>query len=431
MKKEDAIRQYNAAGEAVNKALDAIQAASAEDMPTAEKSFRDAQAEFKRCEANRAALEGVEATKRFAPVPTEDPNVLGMDAKEVRAYSMVRAINAMATGDWRGAELEREASDEIAKRTGKPARGIYIPADVQREKRAMGTGSAGAGGALVQTDLLEGSFIELLRNKMVVKQAGATVLSGLVGNIAIPRQTAGGTFYWVGSDGAPTGSQPSVDQVTMSPKVGGAYTDIGRSLLLQSSVDVESMVRNDLATVVALGIDLAALNGTGADNEPKGLAKITGVAPVHAGDGTNGAAASLQTIIDLETAVAAANADMGKLAYITNAKVRGKLKSTPKVSGYPSYIWETGTDAPLNGYNAFVSNQVPSNLTAGTAVADCSQIFYGNWSDLIVGQWGTLDLMVDPYTGSTSGTVRVVALQDVDIATRHAESFSVASDVVA
>ena len=115
------------------------------------------------------------------------------------------------------------------------------------------------------------------------------------------------------------------------------------------------------------------------------------------------------------------------MGYLTNAKVRGKLKTTSKVSGQNGFIWEDGM---LNGYKASVSNQVPSNLTKGTSSGVCSAIIFGNWSDLIIGQWGTLDLMVDPYSGSTSGTVRVVALQDVDIAVRNAVSFSAMLDAL-
>jgi hypothetical protein len=123
-----------------------------------------------------------------------------------------------------------------------------------------------------------------------------------------------------------------------------------------------------------------------------------------------------------------ANADVGTLAYLTNAKVRGKLKGTSKVSGQNGFVWEAG-NTPLNGYRCGVTNAVPSNLTKGTGT-NLSAILFGNFADLVIGMWGTLDLMVDPYTGSTAGTVRVVALQDVDVAVRHVESFATMVDAV-
>jgi len=361
-----------------------------------------------------------------APVPTAD---IGMTEKEARSYSFLRAINALANpGDRKAQEaaaFEREASDAFAAKYGRAATGFFVPTEVQR--RDLNVATATAGGNVVATNLLAASFIDLLRNKMVLTDLGAQFLSGLVGNIAIPRATGGATAYWVAESGAPTESQQAFDQVPLSPKTVGAFTDISRKLLLQSSIDVEGFVRNDLATVIALAIDLAAINGSGASNQPTGILNTVGIGSVAGG--TNGAAPTWQHMIDLETAVALANADVGTMAYLTNAKVRGKLKTTQKVATYgDDFVWSE--DGTVNGYTAVVSNQVPSNLTKGTSSGVCSAILFGNFADLIIGQWGALDLTVDPYTGSTSGTVRVVALQDVDIAVRHAESFAAMKDAL-
>jgi hypothetical protein len=240
------------------------------------------------------------------------------------------------------------------------------------EKRDLTIGVLAQGGYLKATDLLAQSFIELLRNKMMVQVAGAWVLTGLVGDIAIPRQTGGATAYWVSEGNPPTEADQAVDQVALAPKTVGAFTDISRKLLLQSSIDVEAFVRNDLASVLALAIDLAALHGSGTAPEPKGIVNQTGVTA--------------------------------------------------------QFVWESNAGAtPVNGYRALVTNQVKSDLTKGTG-QNLSAIFFGNWRDLIIGQWGTLDILVDPYTGGTTGTVRVIAFQDVDVAVRHGESFSVVVD---
>lgn len=359
------------------------------------------------------------------PVPTAD---IGLSDKEVRRYSFLRAMNALANPTDRKAQelaaFEREASEAVASKIGKSARGLFVPTDVQ--KRDLTVTPATAGGHTVATNLLVGSFIDLLRNKMSVTAMGAQFLGGLVGNIAIPRQAGGATHYWVAESGSPTESQAAFDQVTMSPKTVGAYSDISRKLLLQSSLDVEAFVRNDLATAVALGIDAAALNGLGtqASNQPRGILQTSGIGDVAMG--TDGGALTWAAVVALETAVAIANADVGALGYLTNAKVRGALKTTSKVSGQNGFIWDGGE---VNGYGAGISNQVPSNLTKGTG-QNLSALLFGNWADLIIGQWGTLDLLVDPYSNSTSGTVRVVALQDVDVAVRHAESFAAIRDVL-
>ncbi len=358
------------------------------------------------------------------PLPTAD---IGMDKREVQKYSLMRAINALANptdaAAQRAAAFERECSEAVASKMGKAARGFFIPSEVQR--RDLNVGTASAGGNLVATDLLTGSFIDILRNAMVIDRLGARMLTGLVGNIAIPKQTGAATAYWVAESGSPTESQQAFGQVTMSPKTVGAYTDISRRLILQSSMDVEGMVQTDLATVLGLAIQQAAISGSGSSNQPSGI--LTQVTPSVVG-GTDGAAPTWANLIELETDVAVANADVGTLGYLTNAKVRGKLKGTPKVSGQDTFIWEGG-DFPVNGYQVGITNAVPSNLTKGSG-NNLSAIIFGDFSSLIVGMWGSLDLMVDPYSNSTSGTVRVVALQDVDIALRHAESFATMVDAV-
>lgn len=360
------------------------------------------------------------------PLPTAD---IGMSDKEVKQFSVVRAINALANPQdqaaQRAAAFEFEASNEVGKKMGKAARGFFVPAEVQ--KRDLTVGAPTAGGNLVATELLSGSFIDLLRNAMVIDRMGVRMITGLVGQIAIPKMTGAATAYWVAENTAPTESQQTVGQVTMSPKTVGAFTDISRKLTLQSSISVEQMVNQDLATVLGLAIQQAAINGSGASNQPSGL--LTLITPSVIG-GTNGLAPTWAHIVGLETNVAVGNADMGTLGYLTNTKVRGKLKTTEKfasTSGMPVYA--DGSE-PLNGYRAGITNAVPSNLTKGTSSGVASAIIFGNFADLVIGMWGSLDIMVDPYTGSTAGTVRVVALQDVDVAVRNVESFATMVDAL-
>ena len=292
--------------------------------------------------------------------------------------------------------------------------------------RDLVVGTSTAGGNLVATELLASSFIDILVAQMKVMAMGSTVLTDLQGNIAIPRATAGSTGYWVAENGAPTESQQAFDQVALTPKTAGAFVDYSRRLLLQSSIAVEAFVRMDIARTIALLIDLAAIAGTGASNQPRGILNTSGIGSVAGG--TNGLAPTWDNIVDLESAVANANAPTGSLGYLTNTKVRGRLKRTQQFSGTNGMpIWQ-GNE--LNGSRAEVSNQVPSNLTKGTSSGVCSAIIYGNWSDLLIGMWGGLDVMVDPYTGSSAGTKRVVALQDVDVSVRYAASFSSMQDAL-
>jgi HK97 family phage major capsid protein/HK97 family phage prohead protease len=333
---------------------------------------------------------------------------IGLSQKEARNFSWLRAINYLANPADRAAReaaaFEIEASDAASAKLGRQSRGITIPQDVLTRDLTVGTASAG--GNLVATELLAGSFIDLLRNASALDQAGATVLTGLTGNVAIPRQSGAATSYWVAESGAPTESQQTVDQVTMQPRTVAAYTDYSRRLTLQSSIDVENMVRKDLARVLALKIDYAGLYGTGTNSEPLGLKNTTGI-------GTEDFAANTPTfaeVVALESDVANANALLGSPVYLMNAAMRGALKTKVKDAGSGQFVYEGGE---VNGYRGLVSNQVASN-----------DLWFGNFADLLIGYFSGLDLMVDPYSNSTSGTVRVVAMQDVDIAIRHPESFS-------
>lgn len=361
------------------------------------------------------------------PKPTAD---IGMTDKEVRRFSVVRALHALANpgnaAARNAAAFEFEASAAAAKAMSREAQGIMLPYDVLRASDLI-KATASKGGNVVATELLSGSFIDLLRHNMVLSKLGVVNLAGLVGDIAIPKQTGAATAYWVAEDGAPNNSGQTLGQVTMTPKTLGAFTDISRKLLLQASIDVESMVQSDLAKVLALAIQQAAINGTGASNQPKGILGGHVANPTIVG-GTNGAAPTWEHIVGLETAVSVANADVGTLGYLTNAKVRGKLKTTSKVSGQNGFIWENG-DTPLNGYGCAVTNAVPSNITKGTGT-NCSAAVFGNFADLVIGMWGSLDLTVDTVTLGTSGAVRVIALQDVDIAVRNAESFATFADIL-
>lgn len=354
---------------------------------------------------------------------------IGMDHRDISKYSLMRAIRAMADPAAREeAGFEIECSKAVEKQLGRHSRGLFIPAEVLLNKRDMTVGTNAAGGYTVQTNVLSGSFIDILRNRSEVLSMGATTLTGLVGNVAIPRKTGSSSAYWVNEGGSATESALSFDQITMSPKSVTGYVDISRKLMLQSSSDIEGLVRADLAAQLAEAIDLAAINGSGSNPEPRGILNTSGIGAVIGG--TNGAAPTWEHIVDLESAVAIANADTGALGYMTNAKVRGKLLKTEKsTGGNAQYVWSDGAN-PLRGYRAAVTNQVPGDLTKGTAEGVCSAIIFGNFADLLIGLWGGLDMMVDPYTLGKEGATRVIAFQDIDIAIRHPQSFAVMKDAL-
>jgi HK97 family phage major capsid protein/HK97 family phage prohead protease len=359
-------------------------------------------------EARAAFLEKIGTSQVEQPIRSTDvtSNDIGLSQAEVKNFSFVRALNYLANKNdssaRRDAEFEIEVGEAAAKQYERSSNGIVVPNEVLR--RDLNVGTATAGGNLVDDVLLSGSFIDLLRNRLAIAQAGVTTLTGLQGNISIPRQSAASTAYWVGESASPSESQPSVDQVNMSPKTVGAFVDYSRRLLLQSDISVESMVRNDLARVIALEIDRAAIYGTGSSNQPLGLVNTTGI-----GSQTISTFGTFIEYIGMETDVASANADAGSLRYIINAAARGALKGTEKAANTAQFVYENDQ---INGYPVIVSNQLANN-----------DALFGDFSMMIMGMWSGLDLTVDPYAGATAGTVRIIALQDLDIAVKQAGAF--------
>lgn len=340
--------------------------------------------------------------------------LIGMSDKDLRQYSMMKVIRALANPQDKAAQkaaaFEFECSQEAQRAYGKEAKGILVPADVLA--RAFNAGGAAnsptgatSGANVIATDLMAGSFIDMLRNRTSIMRLAST-MGGLVGNVDIPKQTAGATAYWVGEGGDATEGTPVIGQIALSPKTVAAYTDITRRLAMQSTPDAEGIVRRDLLNAMAQAIDYAGFYGTGADNQPRGIKNYVGIN----GKDFSAANPTFAEIVDLETEVAADNADIGQMAYVMNARMRGHLKTTPKFgSGTESTIWEPGNT--VNGYRTEVTNQIQNG-----------DVFFGNFADLIIGMWGGLDLTVDPYSLSKSGGLRVVVFQDVDFVLRRTES---------
>jgi len=360
---------------------------------------------------NSAVLKDLEPRNQISQA-SETNATIGLTEKETGNFSFLRALNYLANPtDSRAREaasFEIEASEAAAAKLGRTSRGITIPQDVLTAQRDLQTSPGSAGGDVIKTDLLTGSFIDLLRNESACARAGATVLSNLEGNVKIPKQSGAASATWIAEGAAAAESDQTLTQVSLVPRTVGAYTDVTRKLLLQSSIDIENFVRNDLARVIALKIDLAGLYGSGVANEPLGLKNTVGIGA----EAFAGAVPTFPEVIAMESDLGSANALLGSPCYITNASMRGSLKGTKKDAGSGEFVWTGGQDGEMNGYRAFVSNQVAAG-----------DVWFGNFADLLMGFWSGLDLTVDPYTNSTSGTVRIVALQDCDVAVRHPESF--------
>jgi len=337
-------------------------------------------------------------------------------------YSVRRLINGMADPSI-GNLFELECSRELSRRLSISPRGAFVPLGLKLGwQRALST-AAGAGGQTVFQK--PGSFIDLLRNALTVGRLGATIMDGLTGPVSMPRELTGGALTWTaetpGSDVAD--SDLTTDSVTLTPKSAQSSTAYSRQLLAESSIDVEQLVRQDLININAQGIDKAAIQGTGT-LQPLGILKQSGIGDIAIG--TDGGYPTYELLQQLETLIYSANAPLDRIGWLTTPGIRGYLKKTPKISSYPSYIWDP--DLPtLLANNALVSNNVPSTLTKGSK-SDCHAIIVGAWTDLVIGTWGVIDIIVDPFAKKKQAVIEVTSFIMVDVALKHAASFAACQD---
>lgn len=369
-------------------------------------------------EMQTALLDHLDGGRRSS-TPLSDQGHVGLTEREQDQFSFVRAIRALSDPTNRRAQeaaaFEFEASEAAAQAMGRTAEGIMVPPEVL--SRAINTGVSGAtagdtGGNAVATNLLSQSFIDMLRNRAVLMRL-ATPLGGLVGNVDIPLQASGASGYWIAEDEDATEDGLELGQLSMSPKTVAAFSEITRRLLKQSSIDMEALVRRDLATALALTIDKAGFYGSGSGNQPKGITNYSGINAVDFAGAASGGGSALPTyaeVVKMETEIASDNADVDSMAYAMGSGMRGHLKTTEKFSGSNGQpIWEPGNT--VNGYRSEVTNQV-----------NAGDLIFGNWADVIVGMWGGLDITVDPYSNSKKGRLRIVTMQDVDVLLRRVES---------
>lgn len=338
--------------------------------------------------------------------PSESPKTeIDMSPKEVRQYSIMKAIRAMSTNDWSDAGLEKEASVAVEDKLGRGTRGFFVPHEVQA--RAQNTQVDTAGGALVSTDYRPGSFIDLLRARSVVVGLGANMLTGLTGYVDIPKQTGSSTVYWIGEDGAATDSELTLGTVQLAPRTVANAVPITRRMLMQGDPSIDNLVMSDIAVQMALAIDIAILEGDGV-NKPLGVTNVTGV---NTQSVSSAGAPTFAELVGFETAIDSDNALTGNLSYVTTPAVKGNLKTTAKDSGSGIFLLDGGV---ANGYPVATTTQLTAN-----------RIIFGNFADVIIGNWGVLELTEDKATKVTSGGIVVRAFQDMDSAVRHPESFCI------
>ena len=355
--------------------------------------------------------EAFEATKkelaRKPDLAADIASPLNVDLSrgEKQSYSLLRAISASASGDWSKAGLEKEISDTIAQRSGQSNGGFYMPSDMAWGRRDLTVGTNNAGGFLVGTNHDGANFIDALRAAMVTTRLGARIMSNLQGNVAIPKLATGTSTYWVAEDGAPTEGQPVFASVSLVGKSLASYVQISRNLLIQSDPSVETVIQDDITQAIAVAIDAAALAGTGSSNQPTCILATTGIGSVSF---ASTGAPTFAEIVAIESAISADNAMGANMAFVTTPALAGTLKTTTKDSGSGRFVSE---DNSIMGYSV----NSTSSMTANT-------ILLGDFSQLMIAQFGAVEVITDRNAQTGQLTLGLHAL--VDVGVRHAESFA-------
>ena len=369
--------------------------------------------------------------------PLDTPaHVVDAPVKEQRAYSLGKMIRAQVTGDWRDAGLEREMHDEIVKRTGKEARGFYIP-DFAFRSGVMTTAATGAVGTENVTDnfvptVQRGDmFIEALRAKQVMANLGVTYIGGLTNRIRMPKIATGAAAGFVEEAGDVSDQSPTDAGVTLQPRTLGAKAAISRLLALESVPAIEQVVQDDLLRSIADKIEYYAIQGSGSSGQPTGILNDGNVGNVDISAGTDVAALTWADITDLVKTVEDANGviNQAALGWLSNPKVKAKMANTVKVSSTDSVMLLNDPWNSIYGYRAEFTSNVPSNLNPGDGGTDASALIFGDFSQLMVGLFGSPSVMVDPYSEGDSGNVVIRVMQEVDVALRNAASFAITDEV--
>ena len=365
------------------------------------------------------------------------PSVVDAPVKEKRSYSLGRMIRAQATGDWREAGFEREMNDEITRKVKREAEGVYVPDFVWQQRGPLSTAATGATGSevvfddFVPTEHRGDMFIEALRAKQVLGNLGATYMGGLTGRIKLPKLASGATAGFVEELGDVSDGAGTDGGVTLQPRTMGAFVEISRLLMMESVPAIETIIRNDLLASAADAIEKHAIQGSGSSGQPTGILNTSGINDLDISADTDVAALTWQDIIDLVKLVEEDNGIVNGDAagFLSNPKVKAKLASTVKVGSTDSVMLLNDPWNNLYGYPVEFTGNVPSNLNPGDGGTDASALIFGDFSQLMIAQFGAPSILVNPFAGDKAGTIRLTLLGEVDVGVRNAVSFAVTNEV--
>lgn len=317
--------------------------------------------------------------------------------KTMGKFSLLKAINDVANNrqlDERAQEVVSAGIAEMRKAGQSYSGQIVLPVEETRDIQAT---VEGAGQENVAEDKL--GILEPLRANLVLVNAGASYMTGLVGNVSIPVYS-GSNVGWAGEVDAATNGAGTFTEVALEPKRLTAYIDVSKQFLIQDSNSAEEMLKRDIVAAISNKLEATVL-GTEAGSTTKPAGMLNGVS-------ADSAAITYEDIVNMEATLEGANVS-GEIKYIVSPTAKAALKTTKIDAGSGKFAME-GNE--MNGYPVLCTSAV-----AGKGV------IMGNFNDLVIGQWGGIDLTVDPYTQAANGKVRLVINAYFDAKPRRAEAF--------
>ena len=339
------------------------------------------------------------------------------EKEELKSFSISKFLREAQHDNLSGieAEMAKEGEAEFKRSGINPgANSVYLPTAIVRYDYTDKI-DTGYGDAFVEQTAL--SYDGKLRGAMLGEKLGVRFINGLQGNVAVV--TGGADASWVAEEGSKSIDRPAYAKAVLSPKRLQVLQGITYDLLHQSTKDVDRLIMDDMVKAHAAALDAAIFAGSGSSGQPTGVLNNSGVNSINTG--TNGGAITYQKLVDMETEVGIDNGLLDEtLAYVSNAKVQGKMKTIPQIAGYPFYLLN---DGKVNGYPFYMTNALPSNMTQGSTSGACSAALFGAWSQVIVGGWGGLQFIVDPYTAKNKGVLEITAIAYHDVLLRHPEAF--------
>jgi HK97 family phage major capsid protein len=413
--------------------LDGLLAKLKDGSITAEErtKMNDLDSKLDQADADIAILAKSEQRSNRRVTPEGDSS----EQKEMRKFSLNKVVLAISEGrslDGLEKELVDESTKEVRELGGAAPKGVYLSSSIldalshkkQMEARTMVVGTPSAGGFFVPTEKL--GFFDSLFAKSVLDAVGVQKLTGLTAFTDLPGFSTAVTSSWVSETGTQNPDDATVVNRSLSPKLLSSATNISRQLMIQTNNTIESYILNNIMKSMYSALEAAVINGDGS-NKPTGILGTANISTVSMG--TNGAAPTLAKILELIQVVETANADTTNAKFLINPKLVAKLKQTVIDNGSGAMIlaynqYFGGVQNVIDGYPTFSTTNVPSNLNQGSSTGVSSSMIFGDFSQVVIGQFGGIELMVDTNSAAIAraGSIAITVNQYVDSALKQPSS---------